>query len=136
MPADYSEVPLTHKLGIKPGQKLALLNPPHTYEIGLGELPTGVTVARGLTGGLDLIQLFVKDRTTLETEFPTLKESIKQEGMIWVSWPKRSSKTLTDLDENLVRAIGLRNGLVDVKVCAIDATWSAMKFVIRARDRR
>jgi hypothetical protein len=136
MPADYSRRPLAHKLGIRAGQKLALLNPPSSYEINLGELPMGVTVNWELTGGLDLIQLFVKDRATLEKEFPRLKENIKQEGMIWVSWPKRSSKSRGDVDENLVRAIGLRHGLVDVKICAIDGTWSAMKFVMRVKDRR
>jgi hypothetical protein len=136
MPVDYSGRPLAHKLGIRSGQKLALLNPPSSYEIDLGELPMGVTVDRELTGGLDLIQLFVKDRATLEKEFPRLKENIKQEGMIWVSWPKRSSKSRADVDENLVRATGLRHGMVDVKICAIDERWSAMKFVMRVKDRR
>ena len=84
---------------------------------------------------MDLIHLFARDRATLERGFGGLKAVLKQDGMIWVSWPKRSSRLDTDLSDGVVREVGLENGLVDVKVCAIDESWSALKFVRRSEDR-
>jgi hypothetical protein len=135
MSAGYSRKPLAQKLGIKDGCSLAFLNAPDGYSSLLGRLPDGVTVARGARGELDFIQLFVTERAILERELPGLKERLKQKGMIWVSWPKASSKTRTDLSDLVVRDVGLKSGLVDVKVCAVDEKWSALKFVRRLEDR-
>ena len=86
-------------------------------------------------GQLDMVHTFETSRTALEGRFPELKKSLAGNGMLWVSWPKRAAKIKTDLDENTIREIGLRNGLVDVKVCAVDETWSGLKFVYRVEDR-
>ena len=128
--------PLTNKLGIKPGFKVTIINPPENYERTLGGLPQDVTVSTALQGPLDFIHFFTRSREELTHEFPKLKRSLAPKGMVWISWPKRSSKLETDLNENTVREIGLSNGLVDVKVCAIDETWSGLKFVYRVRDRK
>ena len=92
-------------------------------------------IASAPEGPLDFIQLFAASRAELEAEFPRMKQTLSQDGMLWVSWPKRSSKVETDLSDNVVREVGLDNGLVDVKVCAVDQTWSGLKFVRRLKDR-
>lgn len=135
MSAGYSGTPLVQKLGIKEGFAIAILNAPDGYDSLLGPLPSRVTVARGLEGDLDFIQLFTTERADLVRELPKLKARTGQNGMIWVSWPKRTSKLQTDLGDDVVRKVGLDDGLVDVKVCAIDETWSALKFVRRLKDR-
>jgi hypothetical protein len=89
-----------------------------------------------MKGPLDFIQFFSSRRSHLDEQFPKLKASLSPSGMLWVSWPKGSSGVPTDLTENVVRDIGLTNGLVDVKVCAVDETWSGLKFVFRLKDRR
>lgn len=131
----YSATPLAKKLGIKPGHKICILNPPTDYDQTLGDLPDDAMKVTTLVGPLNLIQFFTRDRAELETKFPKLKAALAPDGMLWVSWPKKASKVLTDLDENLIRDIGLANGLVDVKVAAIDAVWSGLKFVYRRQDR-
>ncbi len=135
MSAGYSRKPLAQKLGIKDGYSLAFLNAPDGYSSLLGRLPDGATVARGPRRQLDFIQLFATERASLERKLPGLKERLKQDGIIWVSWPKASSKMQTDLSDVVVRNVGLKNGLVDVKVCAVDESWSALKFVRRSKDR-
>ena len=135
MSAGYSEKPLAQKLGIKQGYALAFLNAPEDYDRLLGKLPDGVTVIRELKDELDFIHLFAMDRASLEREFPMLKARFKQDGMVWVSWPKGSSKLKTDLSDGAVREVGLKNGLVDVKICTVDKSWSALKFVRRSEDR-
>jgi hypothetical protein len=135
MMSGYSGKPLAQRLGIRKGDVLAFLNAPDGYDSLLGELPDAVTVARGLRAELDFIQVFATKREGLETEFPGLKARLKQGGMIWVSWPKASSGLHTDLSDGVVREVGLKNGLVDVKVCAVDESWSALKFVRRSKDR-
>ena len=135
MSAGYSGTPLVQKLGIKESFSIAILNAPDGYDSLLGPLPLGVTVARGLKGELDFIQLFATERADLLRELPKLKERTGQNGMIWVSCPKRTSKLQTDLGDDIVRKAGLENGLVDVKVCAVDETWSALKFVRRLENR-
>ncbi len=135
MSAGYSGKPLAQKLGIKKGDVLAFSNAPDGYDRLLGKLPDGVIVAREPEGRLDFIQLFATKRAGLEREFPRLKARLKVGGMIWVSWPKATSRLQTDLSDRVVREVGLNNGLVDVKVCAIDDFWSALKFVRRLKDR-
>jgi hypothetical protein len=135
MTAGYSGTPLIKKLGIKAGAKIAILNAPEGYDATLGELPDNVEKAAALDRPLDFIQFFTRDRFELEQEFPALKQVMQKNGMLWISWPKASAKLKTDLTENIIRDIGLANKLVDVKVCAVDAVWSGLKFVYRLEDR-
>lgn len=131
----YSKRALVDKLGIKAGQRIALVNPPADYAELLGPLPPGVSQAPTLTASLDFIHFFTTSRTALQAAFPDLKAALVTTGMIWISWPKKAAKVATDLDENIVREIGLALGLVDVKVAAIDPVWSGLKFVYRKADR-
>ncbi len=135
MSAGYSGTPLVKKLGIKPGFTILILNAPADYATTLGALPDGVTQVDTLADSLDFIHIFSKERAALETEFPRLKAALAPAGMLWVSWPKKASKVPTDLSDGVVRETGLANGLVDVKVAAIDAVWSGLKFVYRLEDR-
>jgi hypothetical protein len=135
MPAGYSKRSLIDKLGIKEGTKIAILNPPSDYNATLGPLPATVVAVKKLQAGMEFIHFFVKEQRELETKFPSLKQVLAKNGTLWISWPKRASKVETDLDENIVREIGLRNGLVDIKVCAVDEIWSGLKFVYRLTDR-
>jgi hypothetical protein len=132
--AGYSGKSLIEKLGLKEGQKVLFLQTPPDYQKTLGEVPP-ITFAQKLERELDFIHLFTKDRKELKKVFPQLKEHLADNGMIWISWPKKASKIPTDLDENGIREIGLSTGLVDVKVCAVDDIWSGLKFVIRLKDR-
>ena len=132
-PAGYSGTPLVAKLGIKSGARMQVVNPPADFSKTLGSLPGSVTrVARG---SLDFGMLFVTKRTDLAKRFPGLRDRLASNGMLWIAWPKQSSGAPTDLNENVIREIGLESGLVDVKVCAVDATWSGLKFVRRLSDR-
>jgi hypothetical protein len=133
--AGYSKPSLAEKLGIKEGFKIALQNPPRSYTALLGALPSGVTVVKKPGTGMDMIQCFVKSRREAASAVSALKDNISPRGVLWVSWPKGSSGVKTDLNENVIREIGLKAGLVDVKVCAVDTTWSGLKFVYRLKDR-
>ena len=134
--AGYSKRTLQEKLGIKQGSRIALLDAPDGYETTLGPLPKEVTVADGQAGSLDLIQYFTKRRADLERSISGIKSRLQPAGALWVSWPKGSSGVATDLSEDIVRQIALRNGLVDVKVCAVDDVWSGLKLVVRLKDRK
>ena len=133
--AGYSGTPLVKKLGIKSGQRLAIVNAPDGYSDTLGTLPDGLETVSPSEGPLDFIQLFTVSRAELESGFPRLRDALTQTGMLWVYWPKRSSEVDTDLSDNVVREVGLGYGLVDVKVCAVDQTWSGLKFVRKLKDR-
>ena len=122
-------------MGIKSGQRIIILNAPEGYEATLGTLPDAVEVVHELVGTFDLIQYFTTERAAYERDFPLLRDTLTTAGMLWVSWPKKAAKMKTDLDENLIRDIGLANGLVDVKVIAVDERWSGLKFVQRVKDR-
>ncbi len=135
-PAGYSGTPLPRKLGIKPEARLALVGAPDGFDDVLGELPPGVTVRRRVQGRFDVIVAFCVTRSELERRLPGLVAALDQAGGLWVAWPKRSSQVATDLGEGTVRELGLAGGLVDNKVCAIDATWSGLRFVYRLADRR
>jgi hypothetical protein len=129
----YSGTPLIDKLGIKPGARLQFVSKPAEFFALLGDLPPGTrVVARGT---LDFAILFVKSGAELRKRFANLRDRLESNGMLWVAWPKKASGVSTDLTEGVVRAFGLDSGLVDVKVCAIDATWSGLKFVRRLKDR-
>ncbi len=134
----YSGVPLIKKLGLKPGQRACFLNAAEDFPKTLGALPVGIQLIQRLpkTRSLDFIHFFTKERNKLLKSFPQLKAALNWDGIIWISWPKASSKVATDVNENIVREIGLDNGLVDVKVAAIDEIWSGLKFVHRVENRK
>ena len=127
--------PLIKKLGIKPGTRAFFLDTPSHYFDLLGPLPDKLVIEDTLTQHLDFIHFFAVEQDWLMESFPALKYHLDKNGMLWVSWPKGTSKVSTDLSSNIVREIGLSNGLVDVKVCSIDDTWSALKFMYRREDR-
>jgi hypothetical protein len=137
-PAGYSGTPLPKKLGIKAGHRIRLIGAPEGFGGTLGELPEPlVIVPAGDEGGapLDLVLFFTDSADALRARFDALAASLVPAGMLWVAWPKQASKVPTDLTEDVVRRIALERGMVDVKVCAIDATWSGLAFVRRLTDR-
>ena len=133
--AGDSGTPLARKLGIRPGARVGLVAPPRNIDALLGELPDGVVVRRRLTGRFDVIVAFATRRAELEDRFARLRAALEEDGGLWVAWPKRSSGVETDLGDGPVREVGLAGGLVDNKVCSIDATWSGLRFVYRVADR-
>jgi hypothetical protein len=134
--AGYSGTPLVQKIGIKSGHRVILRNHPATFLQELGKLPDGAQTSERLSGKANVIVYFSDKRAALEKDFSGLSSALVPDGMLWISWPKKVSGKPTDLNENIVREIGLERGLVDVKVCAIDETWSGLKFVVRAKDRK
>jgi len=133
--AGYSGTPLTKKLGIKEGFRIAVIGAPDQYFDWLPDLPE-VTISTDKKEKKDFIHYFVTDRSRLVKDMYDLRHAIVPDGMIWISWPKKASKVKTDITEDTIRDIALQNGLVDVKVCAIDDTWSALKLVIPVKDRK
>jgi Protein of unknown function (DUF3052) len=131
MAVGYSGTPLVKKLGFAPDISVVLLDAPPNLSELLGELPSGVKVSRRLTRRADVVLIFVHNAADLSRKVLALKSTVAPDGMVWVAWPKRASKMPTDLTEDVIRDIVLPTGLVDVKVCAIDATWSGLKLVIR-----
>ena len=132
--AGYSGTPLVKKLGVKENFHVAFVNAPDGYEKTL-ELPRALIVSSRSKKPLDFVQLFVKTRHELEHKFLQYSARLNPSAMFWISWPKKSSGVATDLTEDVIRAIGLANGMVDVKVCAVDDVWSGLKFVFRLKDR-
>ena len=135
MNAGYTKTPLIKKLGLKEGSRACILEAPPDYLDLLGPLAGGVVLLDQPDDGLDFIQFFAKERRALERQVSALKQHLAPAGMLWICWPKKASSLDTDLTREVVRAIGLHTGLVDVKVCAIDADWSGLKFVFRLKDR-
>jgi hypothetical protein len=131
----YSGTPLAKKLGIREGARVAAVGAPGDFERLLEPLPRGVRIGKRARGPLDVLVFFTKRAGELERRFERLASALDPAGGLWIAWPKRSSGVETDLDENVARDIGLAAGLVDNKVCAIDETWSGLRFVIRLRDR-
>ena len=132
----YSGTPLPRKLGIKPGHRVLALDAPEGFVDGsLGELPDGVALRTTARGSADVIVSFHDRRAVLARRMPRLRELMEPAAGLWIAWPKRASGVVTDLTEDLVRELALANRLVDNKVCAIDATWSGLRLVIRLRDR-
>ena len=132
--AGYSGTPLVKKLGIKSGFNVAFINAPPGLTQKL-DLPLGVVIHSISKQLLDFTWLFVRSEKELEGSFSICASRLKPDGMLWVSWPKKSSGVITDLSEGIVRTIGLGAGLVDVKICAVDDVWSGLKFVFRLKDR-
>jgi hypothetical protein len=133
--AGYSGTPLPKKLGIKTGYRVEFPGAPDYFLSLLAPLPDRMELVEDDETALDLIVFFTRSRDELARRFAELAVRLVPAGILWVSWPKKASKVATDLDENVVRDIGLAAGLVDVKVCAIDEIWSGLKFVIRVKDR-
>ena len=133
--AGYSATPLVKKLGIKPGFSVRLIDAPRGYLTALGRLPDDVRLLGRITKDVSFIHLFAAKRSDLDRNLPKAKKALSKIGMLWVSWPKKSSRLVTDIDESYVRKAGLEAGLVDVKICAVDEIWSGLKFVYRTKDR-
>ena len=131
--AGYSGTSLPKKLGIKPSYRAAFLDLPAEVKAQLHDALSACHFAKD--GRLDFAMIFTKDKAELKKQFSKLAKQLAPSGMLWVSWPKKSSGVLSDLDENIVRSIGLNAGLVDVKVCAVSDVWSGLKFVIPVKDR-
>jgi hypothetical protein len=134
--AGYSETPLLKKLGLKPGQRMYSYSAPANYFDMLAPLPEKVVVMNKLHGQAQFFHLFVKSTTELKVQLKKAMEHMVSDGLIWVSWPKKASGVKTDLDENVIRDFGLKIGLVDIKVCAVDDVWSGLKFVIPLKSRK
>ena len=130
--AGYSGTPLARKLGLRPGLRVCLLQEPAGFRALLDDVEQ-FDVTTALEGPFDYLQFFTDSRVELEARFATLAGHVAEGGMLWVSWPKRSSPLAGDLTEDGIREIGLRTEFVDVKVCAVDRDWSALKFVRRRR---
>jgi len=133
--AGYSGTPLPRKLGIRDGTRVALVSPPQGFDNTLGALPPGVQLRRQVRGRLDMIVFFVTRRAELARRFGPMARALEPDGALWVAWPKKTSGVATDLVEQTVQEVGLDAGLVDNKVCAIDGTWSGLRFVYRLADR-
>lgn len=133
--AGYSNTSLVKKLGIKPGFKIRFVDPPTHYFDLLEGLPADIVVLEEPVPELDFIHYFTKQAAGLERDLPALRSEIVPDGTIWISWPKKASKVPTDVTEDVIRNLALPLGLVDVKVCAVDAVWSGLKLVIRVKDR-
>ena len=129
--AGYSGTPLQQKLGMKPGHRVAFVNAPE----GFAEQFRDVEVQARLRSPLDVIVLFATTRAELARGFPAAKGALAEDGGLWVAWPKKASGVATDLRFEVVQPLGLEAGLVDNKVCAVDDTWSALRFVYRLKDR-
>lgn len=129
MTAGYSGTPLPKKLGIKEGSRVALLNAPTGFRTTLGLLPSRVTIRDKAGAQADVIVLFATKFSKLKPDFVKAMRMMPTDaGMLWIAWPKKAAKMDTDLDENFIRDYGLSLGLVDTKVCAIDETWSGLRF--------
>jgi hypothetical protein len=133
--AGYSGTPLVQKLGIKPGFRIFVANAPTAYRDLVGALPERVTLAARLNGAADMVHVFAMEAQALARDLPRYRDAIAPDGMVWVSWPKKAANVVTDVTENVIRDLALPLGLVDVKVCAVDATWSGLKLVVRRSER-
>jgi hypothetical protein len=134
--AGYSGTPLPQKLGLKPGLTVVTINAPTNYQRLLGSIPEGVTFSNRLKPNASFVHVFITNRSELEKRLSVLRETAADTGIVWVSWPKKSSGVPTDVTEDVVRAVALPLGFVDVKVCAIDETWSGLKLMVRIENRK
>ncbi len=131
----YSGTPLPKKLGIKPRFRVALDEVPPEVKAELKAALADCELVSGLKKPIDFLMVFTKSKQDLSDDFAHLSKQLTPAGMFWVAWPKKTSGVATDLNENIVREIGLAAGLVDVKVCAVTEVWSGLKFVRRVKDR-
>ncbi|MCB1023121.1 MAG: DUF3052 family protein [Acidobacteria bacterium] len=132
----YSGTPLPKKLGIRSGQVILLYKAPENYDSILTDVPDGVRFVKSSKNKVDMVHIFARTSRDLRTALNKHRCSIKEAGMIWVSWYKKASKIPTDVTEDTIREVCLPMGLVDIKVCAVDEKWSGLKLVIRKEDRK
>jgi hypothetical protein len=133
---DYSDISLVQKLGIKEGTRLCTVNAPADFRETLGELPLAVEWANRLRPPLDIVVAFHQRHSGLVTNWPSLVAAVVPDGAIWIAWPKKASGVDTDITDSVARDAMLRRGWVDNKVCAIDDTWTALRFVVRKAERK
>lgn len=129
--SDYSGTPLAKKLGLREGMAVWTLSAPEDYPDLLAPLPPGVRFVARLGAQTDIAHLFCRERAVLERTLADCRRVLAPEAVIWVSWPKKAAKVATDITEDVIREVALPMGLVDVKVCAVDAVWSGLKLVVR-----
>jgi hypothetical protein len=134
--AGYSKTPLAQKLGIKAGTKVVALGTPVGYRRWLAPLPEGVSFHEEAITGSVFVHLFVTERRTLEKDLKRMRKLLADAGVLWISWPKKSSGVATNVTEDVIRDVCLPLGFVDVKVCAVDETWSGLKLMIRRENRK
>ena len=132
----YSGTPLVRKLGLKSPLKVLTFNAPKEYKSWLGALPVGVTLATKVKKPIEAAHIFTTESAFLDATLSKLRNELKQDGFVWVSWPKKSSKVPTDITEDTIREIALPLGFVDIKVCAVSEVWSGLKLVIRKSERK
>lgn len=131
----YSKTPIAKKLGIKEGYQVSIVNAPKDYKKHISPLPSKVKVNRTLVPDSDIVHAFVHEQKSLEAIYPTLVNTIHRGAMIWISWPKGTSKVETDLNREIIREYVLDQGLVDVKIASYNDIYSCLKFVYRLKDR-
>lgn len=134
--AGYSGTPLVTKLGIREGMRILLVNAPESYAKLVSPVPAGVRFTTRLSSGTDMVHVFAAEKRRLSEALRASLPKLKEDGTIWVSWPKKSAKLPTDITEDSVREVALPLGLVDIKVCAVDDVWSALKLVVRKALRQ
>jgi hypothetical protein len=133
--AGYSGTPLAKKLGIAPGSRVATVFAPGDYRALVAPWPEGATLAEAADASCDLVHLFVRERAVLAREAARLRKRLRDDAVLWVSWPKKAAGVATDVGEDAIRAVVLPLGFVDIKVCAVDAVWSGLKLVVRRELR-
>ena len=133
--AGYSGTPLAKKLGIKSGELLVAIGAPAEYRELLGDLPADVRLTTTARRGAHFVHLFARERKQLTASLRKLREQLDDAGVLWISWPKKASGVPTDITEDVIREEALPLGFVDVKVCAVDETWSGLKLMIRRTER-
>lgn len=135
MPAGYSGTPLSKKLGITERTQVALIGAPSDYASLLGDAPVGARLGSSLSQKTDLVHLFVTRREELAAHLAELRQKLRDDAAVWVSWPKKASKVATTITEDVVRELALPLGFVDIKVCAVSEVWSGLKLVVRKELR-
>ena len=133
--AGYSGTPLAKKLGIGTNHRVWLAQAPANYKTLVAPLPDGVTFVAKPSNTTDVAHVFTSKRRELEKTLGTLRKTLRPDASIWVSWPKKTAKVPTDITEDVIRDVALPMGFVDIKVCAVDETWSALKLVVRKEFR-
>lgn len=131
----YSGTPLVRKLGIVAGSRVLAIGAPADYRALLAPLPEGVVFARAAKPGVNVAHVFVTARAELARQLASLRKSLASDAAVWVSWPKKASKVPTDVTEDVIRAVALPMGFVDIKVCAVTDVWSGLKLVVRKELR-
>ena len=134
--AGYSGTPLPQKLGLKANEHVVLISAPKNYAELLGEIPPGIVFSDRMNTGARFVHLFSTKRSDLQKKLVTLRKHLADDGTLWVSWPKKSAGVPTDVTEDVIRAVALPLGFVDIKVCAVDETWSGLKLMVRRTNRK